>query len=377
MSGPARVSARVSARVPVVFLLEDLDVGGTQTQTLELAARLDPARFVPTLVTLRAGSGAFAERAASRGLDWLPLTRHPGPIRFSRALPALWRYLAAEKPPLVQLLTVLPNIWGRVFGRLVGLPGIIGCCRGVSAVRGQHEGLLGGIPAAHIGNARSICDALARLPRVAAERVFFIPNGVDTDYFVPAPEETREPIVLCVARWVPVKNHRLLLEAFARVRGVMPGAKLHLVGEGECEGELRRLAASGPPESVVFLPAGTDVRPHYQGAQVFVLSSDHEGTPNAVLEAMACGLPVAATRAGGVAEAVAHGESGFLCDTGDAGALANGMLRLLTEPDTRRAFGRAGRARAEERYGMAPMVRAHEAVYDMVLARQGLLRARA
>ena len=437
----------VSLPVPVVFLLEDLEFGGTQTQTLELASRLDRTRFTPTLVTLRAGSGALAAKAVASGLPWLPLTADEA-LHLPRSLHALWRYLARERPPLLQLLTVLPNIWGRVFGRCLGLPGIIGCCRGEAAVRGQHERFLGRIPAAHVANAGSIRDLLITGARVPAGQVFYIPNGVDTDYFIPAEKEggrdsapadcDRSPsgtaassarecdsiqgvkgpvgplrgaggrghrlcaepqaagggpqwefaadgilagsasggmVVVCIARLVPVKNHRLLLDAFARVLPSFPDASLLLVGEGECKAELQQRAAADDLRGrVLFHPGVTDVRPFLHRAGLFVLSSDHEGTPNALLEAMACGLPVVATEAGGCVEAIEHERSGLLVPRRDAPALAGAMARLLGDAAERAAFGRAARARVVAVYSMRAMVGAHEAIYERLLrgaARQG------
>ena len=89
--------------------------------------------------------------------------------------------------------------------------------------------------------------------------------------------------------------------------------------------------------------------------------------PNVLLEAMACGLPVAATRAGGVPELVIHEQTGLLADCGDEAGLAEAMARLLASPDKRAAFGRAGRERALARHSLPAMVKAHEDVYEFVL----------
>jgi glycosyltransferase involved in cell wall biosynthesis len=407
---------RRNGPVPLLLLLEDLDFGGTQRQALELAARLDCKRFAPRLVTLRGGNGDLVPEAVSRGVDVLPLTASAD-FSVTRALPALWKYLSRERPPLVQLMTVLPNIWGRIFARLLRLPAIIACCRGQAAVGDQHERLLHRLADIHIGNAEVICDALKHTIRIPEHKVVYIPNGVDADVFrppdafaamppdaerdrdVPLPAESsghlraktegisgrdretpfsadsraprrggRSGYVLCVARLVPAKNHALLLEAFARVLRDRPDAELHLVGDGNCREAILEQSRTPPLRGKVFLHGNrSDVRERLCKAELFVLASDHEGTPNAVLEAMSCALPVLATNVGGNAEVVLHEKTGLLIPAGDVAALAGGMLRLLNDAGERLRFGRAGRRRVLECRSLRTMVEKHEEVYERLL----------
>ncbi|MDR1945575.1 MAG: glycosyltransferase [Desulfovibrio sp.] len=358
---------RDNSPVPLVFLLEDLDFGGTQRQTLELASRLDRRRFEPLLVTLHGGSGDLLPEAASRGLKHLSLT--DGPVfRVSRALPALWQFLARERPPLLQLLTVLPNIWGRIFGRLLRLPAVIACCRSLTAAGDQHERLLHRQADAHICNAEAVRDILKQKIRIPGHRVFYIPNGVDTEYFRPPDAEAERPSVLCTARLAPVKNHALLLEAFARVLRDRPDAELHLAGDGVLREKILEMSRRTPLRGKVFLHGNCrNVRELLHKAQLFVLASDNEGTPNAVLEAMSCALPVLATNVGGNAEAVLHERTGLLFPAGDPAAAADGMLRMLNDAGERARFGRAGRERALEAYSWRAMVEKHEEVYERTL----------
>jgi glycosyltransferase involved in cell wall biosynthesis len=355
------------APVPVVFLLEDLDFGGTQTQMLELAARLDRERFAPSLVMLRRGRMDLRERALERGLACLALDESAA-FRPARSLPALWRFLARRRPPLLHLATALPNIWGRIFGRTLRLPGIIANCRGGNALRRQHEKLLWPLAAIHICNSPPLREQLRRCTRLPEERIVYIPNGVDTDFFRPPDEAPDEAALICIARMVPDKNYPLLLQAFARVLRAAPEVVLHLVGEGGEKARIKALADAPELRGRVRLhPGSADVRPLLRQARIFTLASDHESTPNVLLEAMACGLPVAATRAGGVPELVLHERTGLLTAIGDSEGLAASILRLLRDPGMRQAFGRAGRDRALARYSLRAMVQAHERVYESLL----------
>lgn len=351
------------------MLLEDLEFGGTQRQTLELASRLDRERFAPRLVTLRRGPMDLEDRARSLGLSLHVLSDRDSFAPLD-VLPALWRYLGRERPPLLHLLTALPNIWGRVLGCGLRLPGIIASCRGLASVRNQHERWLKNLARVHICNAKAIRDALVHRAGLPGERVVNIPNGIAVDLFQPAGTEPDAPALLCVARLARVKNHPMLLRAFAKVLASFPEASLHLLGEGEDKDAIRELAsASDLRGRVLFHPGTEDVLPFLHRARIFVLASDYEGTPNALLEAMACALPVIATRTGGNAEAVQHEQTGLLVPCGDAEAMAQAMLRLLRRSEERSAFGRAGRDRVLLRYSMDAMVRAHEAVYERVLGR--------
>jgi glycosyltransferase involved in cell wall biosynthesis len=209
----------------------------------------------------------------------------------------------------------------------------------------------------------------AALARVPSERIRVIPNGIDYGYWSEpvAPITRAEPshVVLSVGRLDPVKGHDVLLHAFARVLPDVPPARLVIVGAGGFRGTLERLASAlGIAARVTFageLPAA-DVRAQMAGARVFVLPSRSEGLPLAPLEAMAAGLPVVATRVGGVPEAIAPG-SGVLVPAEDPAALAGALREVLVHRGLGDDLAARGRVQAR-RFDVAV---AH-AAYDEVLA---------
>ncbi len=225
----------------LVFLLQDLQFGGTQRQALELARLLDPARFQVEVWLLAAGDD-LAPLARDWGLPVVRLSRQErvGPAALAR----LWRRLKDQPVDLLMPLTVVPNIWGRVLGRLARVPVIVGNCRGGGAPRRQHERWLW--PLAHhiICNSAALSRVLTRRYGVPEARLSVIPNGVDTDYFRPAPEAPRPypAVVLSVARMVPDKDHDTLIRAFALAAPAFPQAQLWLVGEGPLLAAVRQLA---------------------------------------------------------------------------------------------------------------------------------------
>ncbi|MEJ2672811.1 MAG: glycosyltransferase [Deltaproteobacteria bacterium] len=363
---PPTTPSRAPRPARIVFLLQDLAFGGTQRQALELARRLNPARFQVEIWLLAAGDD-FAPLARSYGLRVIHLghRQQVGPVALAR----LARRLQTQSLDLLLPFTVVPNIWGRVLGRLARVPVIVGNCRGGGAPRRQHERWLW--PLAHhiLCNGQALRSVLIKRCGVPASRLTVIPNGVDTEYFQPAASPAAgPPRILCVARMVPDKDHETLLAAFRLTAREHPQAELWLVGDGPRlamiqESARRQLIL----EKVIFLSPRKNLRPLFHQATLLALSSRTEALPNVVLEAMAVGLPVVATRVGGVPELVEPGGTGWLVDPGDAPGLAAALSRVLADPDARQALGRAGRARALRHFSLKLMTQRFEAVLDQLL----------
>jgi glycosyltransferase involved in cell wall biosynthesis len=224
--------------------------------------------------------------------------------------------------------------------------------------------------------------AVAREVAVSLERLYGIPpcrvvsNCIPTSlYAFPqtpraewrVKEGFRSDDVLfgCVARFAPQKNHILLLEAFARGPASDPRAHLVLAGEGELlEPAKRRAKDLGLLGRVHFLGIRTDVPDILGALDVFVLSSDYEGNPLSVIEAMAAGLPTVSTAAGGVPELIDNGKEGFIVQPGDMNGLADSMVFLLNAQEVRRSMGAAAAYRAKEKFDVSVMVKAYEELYS-------------
>lgn len=346
----------------ILFLMEDLCFGGTQRQNLQLAARLDRARFMPGMLTLTGPTDMDGiARDSGIGLEHLGRGRRVPPDFFVR----LGWMLKKFSPDILVPCTALPNIWGRLWGALLGIPAVIGTCRGGGALKRQHERVLWRLCTRMVCNSPELRDGLLALG-APQDRVAMIANGVDTDFFRPGatPMARRAPEILCVARLAADKDHITLFRALELVLGRMPGATLRLVGDGPAGESLRRWAqghAAG--RSIIFTPAGTDMRPYLSAARVFALASLREGQPNAILEAMSAGLPVCATRVGGIPGLVEHGRTGFLCAPGDARALAENCLAILDRPDLGADMGASGREAAIRGFSYDVMVRSHERIF--------------
>ena len=206
----------------------------------------------------------------------------------------------------------------------------------------RHAGVVTAISAEQVALAHR---TMPQLPLVT------IPNGVDTNAFVPATRTLGRPFtMICVARLIERKGQHHLLQAFAQLRAASPEPMaLIFVGTGDAEPQLREMAANLQVADAVtfkgFVPR-EHMPPVYHEADVFVLPSQHEGMSIALLEAMASGLPVVVTDTGGTAELVTQGANGEIVPWGDVPMLTTALQRLANDVEQRQRMGEESRCRA-------------------------------
>jgi glycosyltransferase involved in cell wall biosynthesis len=230
--------------------------------------------------------------------------------------------------------------------------------------------------------------AAANLPAALGAPVERLPKGVDSDRFHPDGPSARarlaldgKRVVLAVARLVPIKNVQRLLDAMAIVRARLADAHLVVVGDGPESGILRqRAAALGIADAVTFAGYAphADTPDFYRAADVFALSSDFDNSPNAVLEAMAAGLPVVTTDVGGVRELVADrtgAAAGAIVVASEPAAFAAALEQYLAAPDAARTAGAHNRARAVAEFSWrTSALRLLDVYHRVVSARRGVAR---
>jgi glycosyltransferase involved in cell wall biosynthesis len=215
--------------------------------------------------------------------------------------------------------------------------------------------------------------AAAQLPAKLGRPVARVAKGVDAQLFRPDGPSVREPlrltgrrVVVAVSRFVPMKNIRLLVDAIAIVRQRVPNVHLLAVGDGpEHRNVAIRVAEHDLRECVTLVGSVSHANTpsYYRSGDVFALPSEFDNSPNAVLEAMACGLPIVATDSGGVRDFVADSSSGAIVPTGDARALADGLERYLANPELARQVGDRNRRKASTEFSWPESARQLREIY--------------
>ena len=216
-----------------------------------------------------------------------------------------------------------------------------------------------------------------------------VPNFTDPDVFYSAAprdpavldryfrsSQAGLPTVLHVSNLRPVKRVRDVLEAFTHAHAGPELPRLMIVGDGPDRVDLEMRARQlGIEERVAFIGERREIADLVRQADVFLLTSEHESFGLAALEALASGVPVVATRAGGVSEVVRDGETGFLADVGDVRALSDALTRVLSDVELRGRLAAAAVDDARSRFRPAPIIDRYEALYRRVVESAGVPRA--
>ncbi|MBA3884185.1 MAG: glycosyltransferase [Acidobacteria bacterium] len=295
----------------------------------------------------------------------------------------LMRLFRRERPHVVHTHAWGTLLEGVVAARLAGVPVVVHGEHGTLQLR-RHQRVLQRIGWSLADQLLSVSSRLAE--RMAAEmrfpanRIRTLRNGVDLSRFgATHPREARRALQLpedgrivgTVGRLVPVKDQATLIEAVARLRGKGLQVTLVIAGEGPLRGHLQSKAqALGLAADVRLLGHRPDVECVLAALDVFVLPSVSEGLSNTILEAMASGVPVIATRVGGADELVAEGLTGLLVPAGSVEDLASVLSLLLRDDARRRSMGSAARLRAESEFSLPAMLLRYHAMYVDLMARR-------
>ncbi len=364
-------------KIKVVHIVPMLSPGGAERVAVHIVKGLDRQRFEPAVISFTGRLGCDLDRLLEEaGIEVRYLGKRPGfDYRMYYRLPPV---LKECRPDIVHThLHVLRY----------ALPFLL-LCKKVSLLHTvhnlaereieprlrwlQHYALNHGV--VPVAVAEEVALSVEHLYGIQRCRV--ISNGIPTDRYA-RPQTPRKEwraregfgendvLFVCVARFAPQKNHALLLRAFAQRPASDPNAHLVLVGDGTLREKLEEQVNNlGLARQVHFLGLRTDIPDVLGAMDVFVLSSDYEGNPLSVMEAMAAGLPIVSTAAGGVPDLFESGKEGLIVQPGDVQGLSNSMSFLLGNRELRQSLGMAAPRRARENFDVATMAQAYQEFYE-------------
>jgi glycosyltransferase involved in cell wall biosynthesis len=213
---------------------------------------------------------------------------------------------------------------------------------------------------------------LREVVKIPAHKVVMVANGIDLDCFSDVEDKRDDlqlpadyPVIGIVARLESVKNHTMLIRAFRRVVDDIPDTRLLVVGDGSLRPDLIKLAGQLKlTEQIIFLGERRDIPELLATLDLFVLSSDREGLPVALLEAMATGLPIVATAAGGIPSVIDDGENGLLITPGDEEGLAAGIKKVLMDFQFGRQLGENAKSFVTEHFSLARVLKQYMRLYS-------------
>jgi glycosyltransferase involved in cell wall biosynthesis len=375
------ISPAQGRRIKVVLVTVGLGVGGTEGQVLELASRLDPARFDVLVCVLKEEDVLAAELRARSVRVVLLDGKGPWDVR---VLYRLIRLVHAAAPDLIHSFLSPANLASRLAGRACRVPVVISSYRDREIWKSGLDRLA---DRSTLGWMRAATCCSEAVRQFVAEhlggesgKLLTIHNGVDVARFAVRKGVSRAelglredlPVIGTVCRLVePKKGLAVLVKALARLnnRAETPPCQVLIVGEGPAERPIRALCDElGVTPWVAFTGLRRDVPRILPSLDVFVLPSRYEGFGIAIVEAMAAGLPVVASKVGGIPEIIIHGETGLLVPPDDPGSLADALRELTANPERAKAMGQRGRQRAQALFSVEAMVKRHEDLYERLLA---------
>jgi glycosyltransferase involved in cell wall biosynthesis len=352
----------------ICFIAGTLGRGGAERQLIYMLRALKDRGVESRILCLTRGE-PLEKEIRDLGIDVTSVGASSSRcIRLVRII----RELRRNRPDIVQSAHFYTNLYAGVAGRVLSIPsiGAIRCDLSSELV----DNGIAGWAQLHLPEFQ-IANSVAAQVRAKANgiRAHFVANAVDTTSFFSAEEPNgHEPLRLLFAgRLAHQKRPDRFLRTVATLARHLPRGSLKaiLVGDGPLKAEVLRLAATHKLDRDQFELIGEmgDMRALYRSTHVLLLTSDWEGTPNVLLEAMACEVPVVATRVGGVSSIVAE-DRGFVVDVDDEIGLAACVLRLFKDPGLRKTLGARGREYVTRFHSLESLQRNLMGIYEKALA---------
>jgi glycosyltransferase involved in cell wall biosynthesis len=352
----------------ILFLVGQLGIGGLERQLYYLLEGMNRTRYRPAVVGWNSrSSDGYGPKIQSLGV---PVYCFGEKVSPAAKLASLRRMAKNLRPEVVHSFSFYTN-YAAYFAALNRPVLALGSLRSDIVADQKRVGLMLGVlsgrwPREQVANNISTTESIRTLQSWSApKRVHLVRNGIDLEKFQDHGFTNRHPThIVGVGSLLPGKRWDRVLRAVRELKSRGHACRVHIAGTGPLLESLRQEAILlNVSEDITFLGHVQDIPKLISEAMFLVHTSDIEGCPNAVMEAMACGRPVVATDAGDVPYLVNHGRTGFVVGRGDEEALVDRMATLIESPELCQSMGQEGRARAEQEFGMNRYVDAMMAAY--------------
>jgi glycosyltransferase involved in cell wall biosynthesis len=359
--------------------MTSFEPGGTERQMIELIRRLDPDRWLVHVACFHAHGAWFGRAAeAAESVAEFPVESFKR-ADIVRQVRAFARWCRTRRLALVQTTELYSNVFGLPAAALARVPVRIASRRELNPDKTPTQIAMQRVAYAFahqvVANSRAAAERL-ELERVPRRKIAVVSNGLDFRQFRARTAASRPRKVIVVANLRVEKGHDVLIDAAARVLPCFPDARFEIVGSGPLRDKLvARAQALEILHAFAFLGHRDDVSDRLAAADIFVLPSRSEAFPNAVLEAMAAGLPVVASAVGGILELIADGRTGVLVPPDDPAALAARLCELMADPSPAGRLGDAARQEVRSRYSIERTVAEFDRLYVHQLAVRGVRSA--
>ena len=380
LNSPLHEAAEQSDLPHVLLVVDQFAkiLGGGERAALQLASLLSSFGFKVSILAFFVDPDSPARQSTTVPLYVLPLHRTYG-VEGLRAALELRRFLTQKKVRIVQTFFESSDLWAGLVTKLTSKAKLVWSRRDMGILRTRKHRiayrLMAGMPDAVFSVSENVRQHCIQADRINSSRVYTIYNGLSLARFESSIRQAgpvgRE-LVTSVGNIRRVKGHDVFIRAAAIVAQQFPKVRFSIAGEILDEDYFQELCSLVDTlkltDQFCFDGGVTDLPQHLARADIFVLPSRSEGFSNAIIEAMAASLPVVATSVGGNSEAVEDGVTGFVVPPEDPAALADAVMRLLTNPSRSKAMGEAGRQLAARRFSSETVLSQVIEVYSRLLS---------
>ncbi len=376
--------------IRIAFIIDHLDVGGTETQLYSLLRGLDKKQFEPQVICLKE-KGRTAQQIENIGVPVLAMfpSKWVRPKLLNRIVLVLKlaKYLKKNQIKIIQNYLITSNILGTIAGKLAGVNVICASERGVTNtdngdLSGRNKVFRSLLPWIDkvIGNSNLVVDYLRKSVNVPDDKLCCINNGINYRKYQEAPPSglrtefglPDEAILIgVIGRLIVQKNHLLVFKVFKELTESYPNLFLMVVGDGCHKDKLVQMVTQFRLEAkIIFLGNRSEIPSILKDLDIVVQGSNFEGLPNVIMEAMSTAKPVVATDAGGTRELVIHNETGFLVPCKKENPLRKKLAHLINNPEDRLTMGFKGQQHIKQHFSGNQLINHTQNLYLHLLQKK-------